>query len=451
MNPLYGKPIGSLTYGDVLSFVESRVPEHKRLEYKREFSQKDAGRAISKEVAALANSAGGLIIYGVEEAKGDRRPVENAAGFDLGSDARSRVLTSCSNRITPPVLIEVSELLSSDASGVQSFLVARVPESQEVHGVDDGTVVYVRTDEHSEAKPATIEQLERLFARKSANAIDQNQRRKLLGGRLLPLLEQSGQAVYFTASAGPLVHNQPLTTAPELLNARLPEFATKSAARHYSTIPVSDTAPIPILDGLYSAEGRAGQRAGAVDIFGNVCLVAQLATCPISDDELNSRDAAAAIRRDKEGRGLAIRDAALSEHVIALLESMRLVCRSLGYFGNLAVELRVENVKNLVVAEDRKMWGPIERGFCAVDDAVEFVEAIRTDSLESPDGWNRSLVQVLGRLLWALGVPHEEFVNHAAYNGERLFWGQDQCRCGSFYKPTTWETCLSCKEAGKSD
>lgn len=84
MMRLFGKPIIELTIADFALLIESCRPEDQHLEYKRELpGAKDADkREFLADVSALANTDGGVLIYGIEEIDGQphslcgvRRPI----------------------------------------------------------------------------------------------------------------------------------------------------------------------------------------------------------------------------------------------------------------------------------------------------------------------------------------------------------------------------------------
>jgi predicted HTH transcriptional regulator len=69
---------------DLLALQRQQVPERLDLEYKRADSLENAEKKkseISKDVSAMANSAGGIIIYGVAEDK-ETRTVRVSGGID---------------------------------------------------------------------------------------------------------------------------------------------------------------------------------------------------------------------------------------------------------------------------------------------------------------------------------------------------------------------------------
>jgi len=73
---LDNRPLTEQDYADVQTFLQQRIGENLTLDYKRELStSSDSDRAeLCKDVSALTNSQGGMIIYGVDEDSTDRTP-----------------------------------------------------------------------------------------------------------------------------------------------------------------------------------------------------------------------------------------------------------------------------------------------------------------------------------------------------------------------------------------
>ena len=74
---LDNRPLSEQEYADVDAYLQQRIGENLTLDYKRELStSSDRDRAeLCKDVSALANSQGGMIIYGVDEDSTDRTPL----------------------------------------------------------------------------------------------------------------------------------------------------------------------------------------------------------------------------------------------------------------------------------------------------------------------------------------------------------------------------------------
>jgi hypothetical protein len=79
---LDNSPLSEQEYADVEAFLQQQISENLTLDYKRELStSSDRDRAeLCKDVSALANSQGGMIIYGVDEDSTNRTPQMPPAG-----------------------------------------------------------------------------------------------------------------------------------------------------------------------------------------------------------------------------------------------------------------------------------------------------------------------------------------------------------------------------------
>ena len=73
---LDNRPLAEQTYADLEVFLRQQIGENLTLDYKRELStSSDRDRAeLCKDVSALANSQGGMILYGVDEDSTERTP-----------------------------------------------------------------------------------------------------------------------------------------------------------------------------------------------------------------------------------------------------------------------------------------------------------------------------------------------------------------------------------------
>lgn len=86
------KPFDKIGKGDIEELVNNSVGESKALEYKLELnlSNDDGKRELLKDVSAMANSSGGLMIVGIEEERDPSgRPTglpKSAVGLDVNVD-----------------------------------------------------------------------------------------------------------------------------------------------------------------------------------------------------------------------------------------------------------------------------------------------------------------------------------------------------------------------------
>jgi hypothetical protein len=130
---VFGKPISEVTVQDVRRLVEARVPEGRSLDYKAElYDATPKGlREFAGDVAAFANTDGGLLVFGVSERRlgGDQTSEPEAivglAGVTLGTFARYE--QSLGSMLAPRLTgVEVALLEIEEA---RSVLLVNVPRS----------------------------------------------------------------------------------------------------------------------------------------------------------------------------------------------------------------------------------------------------------------------------------------------------------------------------------
>src|SRR4051812_3861855 len=114
---------------DLLRLIADRVQESISLDYKRSKAlSKDTKAEISKDVSALANSAGGMIVYGMMEDK--HYPIGLDAGTDpndLSKEWLDQVISSNIQRRIDGVRIKQIELAKHNPGRVA--YVVDVPQS----------------------------------------------------------------------------------------------------------------------------------------------------------------------------------------------------------------------------------------------------------------------------------------------------------------------------------
>jgi hypothetical protein len=83
-------PIDSITEDHLLSLIEDQVPEQRVIEYKRELpgNSNDQKREFLADVCALANTAGGDLVYGMTESGGMPQELR---GFETGDIDAARL------------------------------------------------------------------------------------------------------------------------------------------------------------------------------------------------------------------------------------------------------------------------------------------------------------------------------------------------------------------------
>lgn len=140
MHRALGRAPSELTYELLEACVAARVPESASLDWKQKLPfDESEGRwqdEWAKDVAAMANSGGGCIVYGVaEESTGDDGAKVAMRMVDVGpfdrDDVEKRLRQSAAAQVHPPVArLQLVPVTSPDGSG--RALVVRVPDSPDV-------------------------------------------------------------------------------------------------------------------------------------------------------------------------------------------------------------------------------------------------------------------------------------------------------------------------------
>lgn len=122
------KPIHDVTKSDIAILLQTKVPEGKDLEYKRELpGPKDADKKeFLFDISSIANSHGGHILYGIDEQNGLPRDISGVARDELDK-AILRLQDLIRDGIRPPITGVEFHGIAIDAT--TSVLVIRVPAS----------------------------------------------------------------------------------------------------------------------------------------------------------------------------------------------------------------------------------------------------------------------------------------------------------------------------------
>jgi predicted HTH transcriptional regulator len=101
---LFHVDLAHLGFDDIEKFCLQDSPEGVRLDYKREPSVNSPGAQVSKVVSALANTQGGVVVYGVGTRANSKHPEWPAVGMARDSDFEKRMTRWCIDLINPPVI-----------------------------------------------------------------------------------------------------------------------------------------------------------------------------------------------------------------------------------------------------------------------------------------------------------------------------------------------------------
>jgi hypothetical protein len=139
-------PERPITVEHIKAFCET-VTEGLRVEYKTPFDDSVRGK-IAKVVSSFANSNGGVLVVGVQTAKGVPQPPFEGFVPPSKEELRLTVQNLCLKNIHAPLIPNVTVVPSDVPSHV--FLVIEVDESaQAPHAIENSKTVYVRTGDAS--------------------------------------------------------------------------------------------------------------------------------------------------------------------------------------------------------------------------------------------------------------------------------------------------------------
>ena len=127
-----GESPGELTFAHIEAAVAQNMTEEDDLDWKKTLPCKEEKclEEFAKDVAAMANTRGGLLVYGVEEESGTGK-AKSFRSTAVDEPARRRLRALAASRVHPPVLgLEFAALTGTDGHGnSDSVLVLQVPRS----------------------------------------------------------------------------------------------------------------------------------------------------------------------------------------------------------------------------------------------------------------------------------------------------------------------------------
>src|SRR5437899_7605214 len=127
LETLFGAGLDRLTAEHVRRLVPQQVEEAQDLDFKREhYGDGDSEkRSLATDVAAMANTVGGIILIGVDETEGR---ASGADGVQLSETATLRIRHIVAAKVAPVPSFEVITV-PDEAATDRGFLLIAVPES----------------------------------------------------------------------------------------------------------------------------------------------------------------------------------------------------------------------------------------------------------------------------------------------------------------------------------
>jgi len=182
--PFWQRPFDAISYADVVAFLDEEVPEGISLEYKGATAKQNGLPDFEKEnvldtLVAFANTTGGMMLYGVNEEEGTKRPIITI-GFNATTEKARRLLDlgtplvdACARRINPRIPLEWKQIRVEDGSGEdRRLLLIRVLAGARPPYALDSRYIKVRTGEKDEL--ATLTEIEAMIERRANEGVAEN-------------------------------------------------------------------------------------------------------------------------------------------------------------------------------------------------------------------------------------------------------------------------------------
>lgn len=184
LHALLGEAPGPLTYDFITSAVAAGLAETDDLDWKSILTGKEEAQLeeFAKDVAAMANSGGGLIVYGVNEKKQGTGQADGVQSVDVSEGAQRRLRALAASRIHPAVAgLDFVPLTSPD--GLTSVLVLVVPRSADApHMIGQGAKIGVPFRSGPETQWMRERDLERAYSDRFTRRVDERTRLMTMTG-----------------------------------------------------------------------------------------------------------------------------------------------------------------------------------------------------------------------------------------------------------------------------
>lgn len=126
LRDVFGVPVDQIDAAAIERAIQLRAPESEHLDWKRDPYKRGSGDEIAKDIAGMANNAGGVIILGVEEDQHSR--AKTATPFTDSVDAVRGMVSEIRQRRIRPFISDLA-VTAIDAGSGQHFMVIAIGRS----------------------------------------------------------------------------------------------------------------------------------------------------------------------------------------------------------------------------------------------------------------------------------------------------------------------------------
>lgn len=385
---LYTKKIEEITHKDIVDFCNEQIRENISLDYKELVDS-----SLSKTIAAMANTWGGLIIIGAED--DDSKPKLPLKGVELKEHLREQINNIILGNITPPIFPEIQVCSSDD--GKTALVVIRVPQSNTTpHAIRGNAKVYIRTDTSNEPEElATVDRVLWLVDKRKKSVelkntfFDRSQSRlQKLTGKKVPI-----EHADVIMSASPLYPFEAMIDYRKLRNGILDQIKTQGYSQNFPT-------------NVHYARFEPSQND-------SYSLIYRQDTGFVSYEEMNHygffyhrEDAARSEKKDDEK----IQHTCYPIHILValdlFLQSMEKFYSELGYCGFIEIKIVLNNIGDVSFTDipaprgkykiDRELKTPI-------DNILSVIKELSVKDLSEKR--MELVIDIFTELAWAIGFP----------------------------------------------
>jgi len=216
---LYWDQLKDITFSDIKDYCKEKIGECMYLDYKTTVEET---KGIAKDVAAMANAEGGIILIGV---KTEERPGKPGVPLDIVGVAdpegiRDRISKTCATAIKPRLVPDMLEYEIPHNKN-KFVILLRIPQSVEAPhwmGTEDSCTVPIRTNDftiHTDGIKMLMPNDLVSYAKVKADLLDRS--RKLLERASVRAGNLSPQFNYLSMGVVPQYPRQRLCDLPKLL------------------------------------------------------------------------------------------------------------------------------------------------------------------------------------------------------------------------------------------